>query len=86
MVSEEMRGFLSSVNQKTRKDTNKSIHQQWAEFDEFMADLEVPAEVDMSDFKLAGRPACRYTPPGARTDRGILCFHGGGYRVGSLNA
>jgi acetyl esterase/lipase len=86
MVSEEMRGFLSSANQKTRKDTNKSIHQQRAELDAFMADLEVPAEVDMSDFKLAGRPARRYTPPGARTDRGILCFHGGGYRVGSLNA
>ena len=81
-----MQVFLGGVKKEKRVDSNKSIEQERAELDAFMAYLELPEGVDMQDLELANRPARQYLPSGARTDRGVLCLHGGGYRVGSLNA
>ncbi len=47
--------------------------------------LALPADVDLLDLTVAGRPARRVRTPGAREDRGTLYLHGGGYVMGSLN-
>ena len=50
-----------------------------------LSDQPVPDNVDIVDLEVAGRPARKYLAKGARTDRGILYLHGGGYVMGSLN-
>ena len=47
--------------------------------------LALPADVELLDLNVAGRPARRVRTPGAREDRGTLYLHGGGYVMGSLN-
>ena len=47
--------------------------------------LPLPADVDLLDLTVAGRPARRVSTPGVREDRGTLYLHGGGYVMGSLN-
>lgn len=44
-----------------------------------------PADVSRRDFDAGGIPATHIATPGARDDRGVLYFHGGGYVLGSLD-
>jgi monoterpene epsilon-lactone hydrolase len=88
MISQEMRKFLAGINaqgaQKTASKGKMSTAEERANLDAFMAPLKIPAQIVLEDFVLAGRPARKCAPPEA-SDYVVLFFHGGGYRVGSLN-
>jgi acetyl esterase/lipase len=87
MASEQMQAFLDSMEgEQTKKKDQGPIEEQRAGLDAFMSYLPVPENVDIVDLEVAGRPARRFLPSGARTDRGVLYLHGGGYYVGSLDA
>ena len=88
MISQEMRKFLAGINaqgaQKTASKGKMSTAEERANLDAFMAPLKIPGQIILEDFVLAGRPARKCAPPEA-SDYVVLFFHGGGYRVGSLN-
>jgi len=86
MASEQMRAFLDAMGDQPKPRDTRPIEEQRAGLDELMSTLPIPDDVEIVDFELAGRPARRYVPKGARTDRGVLYLHGGGYTVGSLDA
>jgi acetyl esterase/lipase len=87
MASEQMQAFLDAmVAEQHKKKDQRPIEEQRAGLDAFMSYLQIPEDVDIVDLVVAGRPARRFRPNGARTDRGVLYLHGGGYRVGSLDA
>jgi acetyl esterase/lipase len=87
MASEQMQAFLDAmVGEQNKKKDERPIEEQRAGLDAFMSYLPIPENVDIVDLELAGRPARRFLPNGARTDRGVLYLHGGGYYVGSLDA
>ena len=86
MASEKMQAFLDAMGDQPKPRATRPIEVQRAELDEYMSHLQVPENVDIVDLEMAKRPARRYLPKGARTDRGMLYLHGGGYTVGSLNA
>lgn len=70
---------VKAVYGRWRRDT--SVAQMRADWDELFG---TPAEADVQDVDAAG-VACQWvTAPGARTDRIVLYFHGGGFQVGSL--
>lgn len=54
---------------------------------EQMSATLAPVDEDISsqDMTLAGRPTRHVEAPGARQDRGLLYFHGGGYVLGGLD-
>ena len=53
--------------------------------DESWGDLTAePREVDYLETEAGGRPAMWLVPKGSRTDRVILCLHGGGFVSGSI--
>jgi epsilon-lactone hydrolase len=53
--------------------------------DESWGDLTAePREVDYLEAEVGGRPAMWLVPKGSRTDRVILCLHGGGFVGGSI--
>lgn len=86
MASEQMQAFLDAFGDQPKKKDDRTIEEQRAGFDELMSHQQIPDDVDIVDLELAGRPARRYLPKGARTDRGVLYLHGGGYTIGSLDA
>ena len=53
--------------------------------DESWGDLTAePREVDYTEVEAGGRPAMWLVPKRARTDRVLLCLHGGGFVGGSI--
>ena len=84
-VSKEMRAFIAGAKTAGQK-IHKTVAEQRVDLEAFMSAFNVPSEVQLQDFVLANRPARKYTPPNATANAGVLCLHGGGYRVGSLNA
>ena len=53
--------------------------------DESWGDLTAePREVDYTETEAGGRPAMWLVPKRARTDRVLLCLHGGGFVGGSI--
>ena len=53
--------------------------------DESWGDLTAePREVDYLETEAGGRPAMWLVPKGSRTDRVLLCLHGGGFVGGSI--
>jgi epsilon-lactone hydrolase len=53
--------------------------------DESWGDLTAePREVDYTETEAGGRPAMWLVPKRSRTDRVLLCFHGGGFVGGSI--
>jgi acetyl esterase/lipase len=86
MASEQMQAFLDAMGDQPKPRDTRPIEEQRAGLDEFMSTQPIPDDVEIVDFELAGRPARRYLPKGARTDRGVLYLHGGGYTIGSLDA
>lgn len=53
--------------------------------DESRGDLTAePREVDYTEVEAGGRPAMWLVPKRARTDRVLLCLHGGGFVSGSI--
>ena len=53
--------------------------------DESWGDLTAePREVDYTETEAGGRPAMWLVPKRARTDRVLLCLHGGGFVSGSI--
>ena len=53
--------------------------------DESWGDLTAePREVDYTEVEAGGRPAMWLVPKRARTDRVLLCLHGGGFVSGSI--
>ena len=85
MASEEMRAHLARQRQAPRRKDNPTIEQARATVDDVLSGQPVPDNVEVVDLEMAGRPARRYVADGARTDRGILYLHGGGYVMGSLD-
>ena len=85
MISEEMNGFLERYTTQASKKTSTTVQEERANLDAFMSTLNIPEGVVIEDLVLADRPARKYVPAEAKLDRALLCFHGGGYRVGSLN-
>jgi len=86
MASEQMQLFLEGLRDKPNKNKSGSIEEQRAGTDKFMANQDVPDNVLIDDFTLADRPARKYFTEGVREDATLLYFHGGGYRVGSLDS
>jgi len=86
MASEQMRAFLDAMGDQPKQRDTRPIEVQRAGFDELMSSQRIPDDVEIVDSELAGRQARRYLPKGARTDRGVLYLHGGGYTIGSLDA
>lgn len=86
MASEQMRVFLEGIKNKPKKHDGRMIEEQRVWLDDFMSYQKAPVNVDIVDFEIANRQARSYLPKGARTDRGVLYLHGGGYVVGSLDA
>jgi len=86
MASKQMRAFLDSMGDQPKPRDTRPIEVQRAELDDYMSHLQVPENVEIVDLEVAGRPARRFLPNGARTDRGVMYLHGGGYTVGSLEA
>lgn len=60
---------------------NTSVAQMRADWDEL---FNAPGEADVASVDAAGVPCQWVTAPGARTDRVVVYFHGGGFQVGSL--
>jgi acetyl esterase/lipase len=86
MASEHMQAFLNAFGDQPKEKDTRPIDEERAGLEEFMSHQQIPDNLDIVDFEMAGRPARRYLPKGARTDRGVLYLHGGGYTVGSLDA
>lgn len=58
-----------------------TVAQMRADWDELFS---APSEADIQAVDAAGVPCQWITAPGARTDRVVMYFHGGGFQVGSL--
>ena len=82
-----MREYLLGMkNQRTQKSKlDRSVAEERADLDAFMSQLPIPEQVVFEDLSLGGRPAKKVLPNDSATDRAVLFFHGGGYRVGSLD-
>jgi acetyl esterase/lipase len=86
MASEQMQAFLNAIKDQPKKRDTRTIEEQRAGLDALMSSQQIPDNTDIVDLELAGRPARQYLPIEARTDRGVLYLHGGGYTIGSLDA
>ena len=86
VASPEMQAFLDELAGQPEKSELGSIDVQRRTTDEFMAGQAIPDGVLVDDYELAGRPARKYFRSGVREDASLLYFHGGGYRVGSLDS
>ena len=85
MASEQMRSLLEMRRKAPRREQRPTVEQGRTGAEEALSNQPIPDNVDIVDLDVAGRPARRYLAKGARTDQGILYFHGGGYAMGSLN-
>lgn len=70
---------VKAVYGRWRRDT--SVAQMRADWD---ALFDAPGEAEVAPVDAAGVPCQWVTAPGARTDRVVVYFHGGGFQVGSL--
>ncbi|WP_298431163.1 alpha/beta hydrolase [Ottowia sp.] len=70
---------VKAVYGRWRRDT--SVAQMRADWDELFG---APGEAKVTSVDAAGVPCQWITAPGARTDRVVVYFHGGGFQVGSL--
>ena len=86
MASEQMQAFLDAMGDQPKQRDTRPIEEQRVGLDEFMSTQTIPDHVVIVNLEVAGRPARRYRPTGAREDRGVLYLHGGGYTVGSLDS
>lgn len=86
MASRELQAFIEGFRSKPKKKKSESFAEQRAEVDESLGKQDVPDDVLIDDFTLAGRPARKYFTPGVREDATLLYLHGGGYSVGSLDS
>ena len=86
MPSEQMQAFLDAMGDQPKQKDKRPIEEQRAGLDEFMSGQKIPDDVVIVDLEVAGRPARRYLPKEAPTDRCVLYLHGGGYTVGSLDS
>ena len=86
MASREMQRFLDRNAAGQDKGKDLSIEDQRRNFDAFMAGLQLPENILVDDYTLAGRPARKYFTSGVREDASLLYFHGGGHLSGSLDS
>lgn len=86
MVSKKMKTFLDGLRSLPAKADKGSVQQQRIDADEFMGNQDVPENVLIDDYQLAGRPAKKYFVSDVREDATLLYLHGGGYCVGSLDS
>lgn len=86
MASRELQAFIEGFRNQPKKEKPGSFAEQRREVDESLGNQDVPVDVLIDDFTLAGRPARKYFTPGVREDATLLYLHGGGYNVGSLNS
>lgn len=70
---------VQAVYGNWRRDT--TVAQMRADWDELFS---APGKADIQAVDAAGVPCQWITAPGARTDRVVMYFHGGGFQVGSL--
>ena len=70
---------VKAVYGRWRRDT--SVAQMRADWDELFS---APGDADVLAVDAEGVPSQWVTAPGARIDRVVLYFHGGGFQVGSL--
>ena len=87
MASEQLRAISAQIRaqQALQPTGSGTVAEMRAGMEAQQGALAVPADVDLLDLTVAGRPARRVRTPGAREDRGTLYLHGGGYVMGSLN-
>ena len=87
MASEQLRAVSAQIRaQNAVQPTGTgSVAEMRASMEAQQGQLALPADVDLLDLNVAGRPARRVRTPGVREDRGTLYLHGGGYVMGSLN-
>ncbi len=62
----------------------QTVAEQRARYELIAGIWPVPGDVSIVAAEVAGRPAEWVAAPGARDDRTVLYFHGGGYVIGSL--
>lgn len=70
---------VKAVYGRWRRDT--TVAQMRADWDELFG---APGEAEVQAVDAAGVPCQWVTAPGARADRVVVYFHGGGFQVGSL--
>ena len=81
-----MRAAVEAIRaQASFADSDADVATMRRNMEAAMALTPVPEDVAHSDFDAGGVPARHVSVPGARNDRGVLYFHGGGYVIGSLN-
>ncbi len=86
-ISSKMREYLSGMGNlsKPKSKLGMSLVDERANLDSFMSRLPIPEQVVFEDLTLGGRPAKKVLPNDLAADGAVLFFHGGGYRVGSLD-
>jgi monoterpene epsilon-lactone hydrolase len=83
MPSPEIRKVREYWDRQASADTQPTIEEMRL-YDDYWATLTgEPAEVDYVHTTVGGIPALWAVPRGAVWDRVILCFHGGGFMMGS---
>ncbi len=85
MASEEMRAAAQVIREMGMFSGDVDVEAMRQSMADGAALAEIPDDVSRTDFDVDGVPACHIETPGARQDRGILYFHGGGYVMGSLD-
>ncbi len=87
MASEQLRAISAQIRaqQAVQPTGSGTVAEMRAGMEAQQGALALPADVDLANLTVAGRPARRVRTPGVREDRGTLYLHGGGYVMGSLN-
>ena len=85
MASEEMRAAAQMIREMNMFGGDLDVEAMRQSMADGAAQAPIPDDVSRTNFDADGVPACHIETPGARQDRGILYFHGGGYVLGSLD-
>jgi monoterpene epsilon-lactone hydrolase len=82
-VSQQQRDELNEMLRAAPLDLGGDVHEQRIIFEEMMAAIPIPADVETSLGSLGGVPAVTVDVAGGDSGRVILYLHGGAYAIGS---
>ncbi len=85
MASEQMQSIAAALRAvRTQAKPGATLAERRAGMEAMQAAIPIPQDVQVTDANVANRTVRWFIAPGARADRAILYFHGGGYVLGSL--
>jgi acetyl esterase/lipase len=85
-MSKEQQQQLDAMLRQGGLDLEADLAALREAFDELMAQVPVPDDIEQKRLTVGGIPAIEVTPHGVDTSRVILYFHGGAYVIGSAAA